>query len=1329
MQLRDPHDFLTQTAPGLYIHNSWHPNCAQTRLSLVQSTITHLPVSLSLFHTTLTVLNDHILMDVALCSRQPTMSILDDWIAQWREELKRRPPGDPGRGTALFNLADSLEDRFLEINDIQDIEEAIGLHREALVLRPEGHPDRHWSLYSLAWCLGERHRKQGTLPDLEEAITLGRAALDLRPEGHPDRSNSLHVLATCFSFRYEKRGSVADLEQAITLGRAALKLRPPGQSNHARTLDNLGIYLGNRFLKLGVTADLDEAFSLHQSALDLRPEGHPDRSDSLHSLATCFSDRYNKQGSVADLEEAITLGRAALKLRTPGQSNRAWTLDNLGTDLRSRFLKLGATADLDEAFLLHQSALDLRPEGHPDRSNSLHFLATCFSFRYDKRGSVADLEQAITLGRAALKLRPPGHFDRTRTLNNLGIDLRSRFLKLGATADLDEAFSLHQSALELRPEGHPDRCDSLYSLALCLGDWYDRRASVAESEEAIALGRAASELYRLSRRTDPAITCYSLGYYLRTRFLKVGTDTDLDGAISFHSSALNLRPVDHPDRLMTLNEVVSCIGLRFEKLEAPADLDDLVALHRAILDLHPPNREGHVKSVDELLFYLRKRGEKPGMIADLDECITHGRVALGLYSPGDSGHATCFRHLIADLQSIVHKLENTSDILDLSGHTTALHNLLVCVRDVASEGQTSANVDELVAVARAALKLCPSGHSERIESLTTLATCLQHRFKQQGVVADIDDAIILRKEALQGFPPGSSDNAPFLCKLARCLSERFTKLSRRADLDDAIKFEQTALALYPLDHPERVKCLVHYRQLRVEWKSAARPDCPSGPTENSTVVQLISTTAFEALKAFPPRLLHTENGTLCDRDTQIMHFENSQEYNQLISSASALDGLSQTHHIRAVVLTYFRYVTLSHRWGKFEPLLGDIEKQVIYDLDTSTDGLLKLESFCLVCCQHGYLWAWSDTCCIDKDSSAELQEAIGSMFSWYRLSTLTVVQLADVSEGGTLASSEWFKRGWTLQELLAPCTLLFFTRKWAIYRGVSLNHKEDSAILAELEQATGISSKHIADFHPGVDDARSRLWWASTRRTTRPEDIAYSLFGVFGLHLPVLYGESAENALGRLLAEVISKSGDTSILDWVGQSSVFHSCFPATITPYQTPPFQLPSQNLTMPSNMRWFRFLTLRAVRKMYQALSRLPLTQFINFRLILPCIVHHINTIVLTRVDTSTAAHVHRIEAKGLEPIEIALSQPLENTSGTEVPYILIHPRHSNFLDASVMTDRASTCQWLTRMQRPFSALLLQELPQNEYKRIASFCHILARPKGPNGVLRGKVTTLTIV
>ena len=152
-----------------------------------------------------------------------------------------------------------------------------------------------------------------------------------------------------------------------------------------------------------------------------------------------------------------------------------------------------------------------------------------------------------------------------------------------------------------------------------------------------------------------------------------------------------------------------------------------------------------------------------------------------------------------------------------------------------------------------------------------------------------------------------------------------------------------------------------------------------------------------------------------------------------------------------------------------------------------------------------------------------------------------------------------------------------------------------------------------------MGDVRSRLQWASIRRTTRPEDIAYSLFGVFNLHLPVLYGEFPENALGRLFAQVIARSGDTSILDWVGQASPFHSCFPATITPYRTLPLSIPDATTPRPiCSIR--KLLLLWPARRMHQALFNLPLTRFVNFRLLLPCIVYRIKSITLTQVDTDT-------------------------------------------------------------------------------------------------------------
>ena len=119
------------------------------------------------------------------------MTKLDDQIAQTRRDLEGYPSGDDdGRVQALSNLADSFEDRFLDTNDIEDLEEVIGLHRTALALCPKGHPDRHSSLRWLAWCLVERYRKLGALPDLEEAIAFGRAARGTATAGRRTRHTS-----------------------------------------------------------------------------------------------------------------------------------------------------------------------------------------------------------------------------------------------------------------------------------------------------------------------------------------------------------------------------------------------------------------------------------------------------------------------------------------------------------------------------------------------------------------------------------------------------------------------------------------------------------------------------------------------------------------------------------------------------------------------------------------------------------------------------------------------------------------------------------------------------------------------------------------------------------------------------------------------------------------------------------------------------------------------------------------------------------------------------------------------------------------------------------
>ncbi|KAG2751066.1 HET-domain-containing protein, partial [Suillus brevipes Sb2] len=239
--------------------------------------------------------------------------------------------------------------------------------------------------------------------------------------------------------------------------------------------------------------------------------------------------------------------------------------------------------------------------------------------------------------------------------------------------------------------------------------------------------------------------------------------------------------------------------------------------------------------------------------------------------------------------------------------------------------------------------------------------------------------------------------------------------------------------------------------------------------------------------------------------------------------------------IKDVVAMYFRWVMLSHRWGDKEPLLHDIQDKVVYELDP-VDSITKLQSFCEITRDAGFLWAWIDTCCIDQKNNVELQKSVNSMFVWYHNSALTIVYLSDVlpsSKSCTLAKSAWNKRGWTVQEFLAPKVILFYRQDWTLYLDDhSTNHKESMAIMQELGDATGIDLRSLVAFRPGMRNPREKLQWASSRITTLQEDIAYSLFGIFGVHLPVMYGENKRNALGRLLQEIVAQSGDVSALDW-----------------------------------------------------------------------------------------------------------------------------------------------------------------------------------------------------
>ncbi|GAB1312649.1 hypothetical protein MFIFM68171_02859 [Madurella fahalii] len=226
------------------------------------------------------------------------------------------------------------------------------------------------------------------------------------------------------------------------------------------------------------------------------------------------------------------------------------------------------------------------------------------------------------------------------------------------------------------------------------------------------------------------------------------------------------------------------------------------------------------------------------------------------------------------------------------------------------------------------------------------------------------------------------------------------------------------------------------------------------------------------------------------------------------------------------------YAILSHTWG------GDVEELTFRDveerrIDKPGVGSVKFRGSCQQAEKDGLGYVWIDTCCIDKTNLVELSEAINSMFRWYRRASLCYVYLSDVPGDddprkpmSKFRTSRWFGRGWTLQELLAPKKLKFYNSGWGY-----LGNKGTMRTL--IEKITGIPRQILL----GITELYSasvaqRMSWAAGRDTKRKEGLAYCLLGIFGVTMPMIYGEGGNQAFLRLQDQIMRTTRDDSILAW-----------------------------------------------------------------------------------------------------------------------------------------------------------------------------------------------------
>ncbi|OTA96198.1 hypothetical protein M434DRAFT_393057 [Hypoxylon sp. CO27-5] len=273
----------------------------------------------------------------------------------------------------------------------------------------------------------------------------------------------------------------------------------------------------------------------------------------------------------------------------------------------------------------------------------------------------------------------------------------------------------------------------------------------------------------------------------------------------------------------------------------------------------------------------------------------------------------------------------------------------------------------------------------------------------------------------------------------------------------------------------------------------------------------------------------------------------------------------QSRHLEEFVKDVPAYAILSHTWGEEEVTFSDMSDPGKAE---TKDGFKKIRATCRVALEQDLKYAWIDTCCIDKSSSAELSEAINSMFAWYKKAAICFVWLSDFTsfpdetlaeiiasfdareeleaqaEGfykdppqltGTeidirnrvkknLGNCKWFSRGWTLQELIAPSQINFYDKSWNCF-GSKLQ------LASVLSWITGVDTSVLKGGSLDEILVGRRMSWASNRTTTRVEDIAYCLLGIFDINMPLLYGEG-KKAFTRLQEEIIRSSHDLSIFAW-----------------------------------------------------------------------------------------------------------------------------------------------------------------------------------------------------
>ncbi|KAL4783420.1 CHAT domain-containing protein [Aspergillus varians] len=515
------------------------------------------------------------------------------------------PDNSTERSLYLKNLSNSLGRRFAITDNLQDIENAIDHGIEAANLIPD-HPRWPELLHNVSLLLEDRFMRLGDMADLDEGINLedmavsaitGAAADDPRLLTHWDHLGVLY--GTKFDFGNE----MSDLDMSIELAQRTLDTSIDDSGpDVVRSKWHMAWALNRRFERLGEVADLDRAILLGTEALNGVAQNDPRRIDLLLDISDFQYAKSLKSGLMEHFELAITLTQEAMNTEVPNGFDRPLQLCTISRRLGERYTFTRSEDDIQRSIELAQKAVSLVPAERPQSPYCLWHISLALGTRYRVQGSLSDLERSIQVCQNALAAVSLGRLDRFEILYSLSVQLTHRYEQLGALVDLEEAIHLMRETKENIPNSHFGRMACLKTLSDQLGYLFERNKDMSTLTEAVGVANDALELY-----TDEDITkvsiLNSLGLLLRSRFSVTGSLDDLKAAIDVQREALRIIPEQDPERSLVLYNVGVSLADLFRQSREPQYLIEATGIGweavSAATESHP-NRAMYLNAVGVL---------------------------------------------------------------------------------------------------------------------------------------------------------------------------------------------------------------------------------------------------------------------------------------------------------------------------------------------------------------------------------------------------------------------------------------------------------------------------------------------------------------------------------------------------------------------------------------------------------------------------------------------------------------------------------------------------------------------------------------------------------